>query len=200
MKYRQTSRHTTNWSILTSVKLAHTILRSIHTTKMLTSSMRNGNFGIHTLGLTNGSQARRMWSRPNFPQSHRSQLHHPHQPTQTLEVKFTKGGAGSPQAGEISMKSADFEAYKWFGVLGQSKTLADNGFSAKADRGSTCYARYVALNVHVHDDSGVSASDEIKIEVSVQKKMTAKELDFKKLPNPPSASFRGDPKVKFETD
>lgn len=113
---------------------------------------------------------------------------------------FTEGGAGSPQSGEISLATENIGLSKYFGVLGQSSTEGDYGFSAQGDKGSKCLARYVAFNIHVYDDAGVSSSDELKIEVSVQKEMTAKELEFTSLPNPPKPSYRGDPKEKFESD
>lgn len=84
--------------------------------------------------------------------------------------------------------------------MGQTIEAGDYGFTVDGDSGSKCKERFVALNVHVHDDSGVSATDEIQIEVSVQKKITAKTLEFSTLPRAPNASFKGDPKAKFEAD
>lgn len=125
-------------------------------------------------------------------------------PSTSPELKnivFSNGGSGSPLSGEISLAAAFAGKSKYFGVLGQTDTAGDYGFTVEGDTSPTkCKARYVALSMHVHTDAGVKATDEIKIEVSVQSTFKAKELTFNTMPSVPAVSFRTDPYSKFKTE
>lgn len=89
------------------------------------------------------------------------------------DLDFYKGGAGFPISGEIDISSAFKGTTKYFGVFGQTSTAGDFGFTSVVDEKDKCHPRYVALNVNVYDDTGVSASDEVSITVSVQKNVAA---------------------------
>jgi len=86
-------------------------------------------------------------------------------PDRTM-IEFPNGGSGSPQSGEISLH-ADFSGTsKYFGVHGQTADSGDFGFTVDADTSSTCKPRFVALNIHVHDETDVALEDSITIEVT----------------------------------
>jgi len=85
-----------------------------------------------------------------------------------VDLEFPFGGAGAPVSGDLDISIGMQGTTKYFGVFGQTAIAGDYGFTSIADESGKCKPKYVALNVNVIDDAGVSTSDEVSITVSVQ--------------------------------
>jgi len=109
------------------------------------------------------------------------------------QIQWINGGGGYPQSGEIGLTAQYASTSKYFGALGQTSDAGTHSFSFDPDTGSSCKARFVALNLHVHDDAGVSLEDELEVTVSVVTGSITKEYELVEVPSIPSVSLKGEP-------
>jgi hypothetical protein len=96
-------------------------------------------------------------------------------------MNWFEGGLGNPQSGEMSLAS-DYSGYvKYFGVFGESDD--DDGTYGISVTPDLCTDRFVALTVHVFDDSEVDTSDVFEVSVGAHTVGTTYELTLDPIPD-----------------
>lgn len=87
---------------------------------------------------------------------------------------WEEGGLGNPQSGELSLASDYSGYYKYFGIFGETDDgTGTYGLSVSPD---LCQDRFVAFTVQVTDETDVSTSDVLEIEVTAHVVGTTYEL------------------------